>query len=326
MSGKIAPWLLAIVFLLTAPAHSQQPTRVPRIGVLFPGSPTSFALRTNALLQGLHELGYVDGKTITIEWRWAQDKVEQLPELAAELGTSRVEVIVANGTPAIKAAQSATKTIPIVMVAIGDPIGTGLIESLARPGGNVTGTSILAPELSSKRLDLLREVVPRLSHVAAIFNPNNPTYRTELRDTQAAAKILGVEIQKVEVSDLAALKLAFSKISRTRVQALLIFTDAILYSMRARIVENVIKSRLPAMYWQREFADDGGLMSYGPFTNELFRRSAYYVDKILKGTTPADLPVEQPTKFEFIINLKTAKQIGLTIPPNVLVRADRVIR
>jgi putative ABC transport system substrate-binding protein len=322
-------YVLVIVAALSLGAivEAQERVRVPRIGVLFPGSPATFTLRTKAFLQGLGELGYVEGKTIAIEWRWAEDKVERLPELAAELVRLNVDVIVANGTPAIKAARNATKSIPIVMAVVGDPVGIELVASLARPGGNLTGLSILAPELSGKRLELLREVVPKLSRVAAMLNPTNPVYRTELQETHDAARSLGLQIQPVvEVSDLNTLREAFATLSRDRVRALLLFTDAIFYSMRGRILEYAAKSLLPAMYWQREFADDGGLMSYGPLTNELFHRAATYVDKILKGAKPADLPVEQPTKFELVINLKTAKQIGLTIPPHVLARADRVIR
>jgi putative ABC transport system substrate-binding protein len=317
--------IIAVVGL-GAIVEAQERVKVPRIGVLFPGSPITFSLRTKAFLDGLSELGYVEGKTISIEWRWAEDKVERLPELAAELVRLNVDVFVANGTPAIKAAKNATQTIPIVMAVVGDPVGIGLVASLGRPGGNLTGLSILAPELSGKRLELLKEVVPKLSRVAAMLNPTNPVYRAELQETQDAARVLGVQIQSIEVSDLNTLQDGFTALSRDRVGALLVLTDAIFYSMRGRIVEYAAKSRLPAMYWGREFADDGGLMSYGPNTNELFRRSALYVDKILKGTKPADLPVEQPTKFELVINLKTAKQIGLTIPPNVLARADKVIK
>ena len=319
--------LAALLLALSFSAEAQQGVKVPHIGVLFPGSPATFEPRTKAFLQGLGELGYLEGKTIAIEWRWAEDKVERLPELAAELVRVNVDVIVANGTPAIKAARNATKSIPIVMAGVGDPVGIGLVAGLARPGGNLTGLSILAPELSGKRLELLKEVVPKLSRVAAMLNPTNPVYRPELQETHDAARSLGLQIQPVvEVSDLNTLQEGFTTLSRDRVRALLLFTDAIFYSMRGRIVEYAAKSRLPAMYWQREFADDGGLMSYGPFTNELFRRAATYVDKILKGAKPGDLPVEQPTKFELVINLKTAKQIGLTIPPNVLARADRVIK
>lgn len=311
---------------LCGQVQAQQRGMMPRLGVLFPASPATFKLRTAALLQGLRELGYIEGKTIAIEWRWAENKVERLPELAVELVKLNVDVIVANGTPAVKAAKNATTTIPIVMAAIGDPVATGLVENLAQPGGNVTGTSILAPELSGKRLELLREAVPNLSRVAAILNPTNPTYRPELQDTRDAGKSLGVQIHPIEVTDLNALQAAFTTLGRDRIRGLLIFTDAILYSLRNHIVDNAAKSRLPAIYWQREFADDGGLMSYGPYTNDLFRRTALYIDKIIKGTKPADLPVEQPLKFEFVVNLKAAKQIGLTMPPNVLVRANAVIR
>jgi putative ABC transport system substrate-binding protein len=315
------------VVCLGAIVEAQERVKVPRIGVLFPGSPATFALRTKAFLQGLGELGYLEGKTIAIEWRWAEEKVERLPELAAELVRLNVDAIVANGTPAIKAVKNATQSIPIVMAVVGDPVGTGLVASLARPGGNVTGFTILAPDLSGKRLELLKEVVPKLSRVAAMLNPTNPVYRPELQETQDAARSLGLQIQPiVEVSDLNTLQEGFTILSRDRARALILLTDAIFYSMRGRILEYAAKSRMPVMYWGSEFADAGGLMSYGPFINELFHRTATHVDKILKGAKPADLPVEQPTKFEFVINLKTAKQIGLTIPPNVLARADRVIK
>jgi putative ABC transport system substrate-binding protein len=308
-------------------AGAQERGKVPRIGVLFPGSSATFALRTKAFLQGLGELGYLEGKTIAIEWRWAEEKVQRLPELAAELVKLNVDMIVTNGTPATRAAQKATKTIPIVMAVVGDPVGIGVVESLARPGGNATGLTILAPELSGKRLELLKEVVPKLSRVAAMLNPTNPVYRTELQETHAGAKSLGLQIEPViEVTNLTTLQEGFTTLSRDRVPALLLLTDAIFYSMRDRILEYASKSRLPVMYWQTEFAEAGGLMSYGPLVNDLFRRAATYVDKILKGTKPADLPVEQPTQFEFVVNLKAARQIGLTIPPNVLARADKVIR
>ena len=322
-------WFGAIgfAFVLCAGAGAQERGKVPRIGVLFPGSPATFALRTKAFLQGLGELGYLEGKTIAIEWRWAEEKVQRLPELAAELVKLNVDMIVTNGTPATRAAQKATKTIPIVMAVVGDPVGIGVVESLARPGGNATGLTILAPELSGKRLELLKEVVPKLSRVAAMLNPTNPVYRTELQETHAGAKSLGLQIEPViEVTNLTTLQEGFTRLSRDRVPALLLLTDAIFYSMRDRILEYASKSRLPVMYWQTEFAEASGLMSYGPLVNDLFRRAATYVDKILKGTKPAELPVEQPTKFELVINLKTAKQIGLTIPPNVLARADKVIR
>ena len=317
----------ALLLALCSSPEAQQPKKVPRIGVLFPGFPATYAARSQSFLRGLHDLGWVDGQTIKIEWRWGEDRVEKLPSLAAELVRLSVDVTVANGTPAIKALKDATNTIPIVMAAIGDATGIGLVESLARPGGNVTGLSVLAPELSGKRLELLKGVVPRLSRVAVILNPTNPMYRPELQETQDAARTLELRIQPiVEATDLNTLREGFTMLSRDRVRAFLLFTDAIFTSMRSRIVEYATKSRLPGMYYTSEFADDGGLISYAPNMPDLFRRAAVYVDKILKGAKPADLPVEQPMKFEFVINLKTAKQIGLTIPPNVLARADKVIR
>ena len=326
MIKKIIPFLLIAVVLSASSVEAQQPRKVPRIGVLFPGSPATFTQRTEAFIQGMKELGYVEGKTITIEWRWAEDKVERMPDLAAELVKLNLDMIVANGTPAIKALKAATKTIPILMAVVGDPIGTGLVQSLARPGGNLTGLSIVAPNLSGKRLELLGETTRAASPVAALVNPNNPVYRAELQETQDAARTLGVQIQAIEISDANTLQEGFASMSRDRVRALIVLTDAIFYSMRSRILEHAAKTRLPAMYFGSEFTDAGGLMSYGPDLNGLFRRAAYYVDKILKGAKPGDLPVEQPTKFELVINLKTAKQIGLTIPPNVLARADRVIK
>jgi putative ABC transport system substrate-binding protein len=316
--------LLSVIFPIVVEA--QQPRKVPRIGVLFPGSRATFTQRTEAFIQGMKELGYIEGKTITIEWRWAEDKVERMPDLAAELVKMNLDVIVANGTPAIKALKAATKTTPILMAVVGDPVGTGLVQSLARPGGNVTGLSIVAPNLSGKRLELLAEIAPGASPVAALLNPTNPVYRTELEETEAAARTSGVQIQAIEVSDANTLEEGFAAMRRRRVRALIVLTDAVFFSMRSRILEQAVKIRLPAMYWGSEFTDDGGLMSYGPNINELFRRAGTYIDKILKGAKPADLPVEQPMKFELIINLKTAKQIGLTIPPNVLARADRVIK
>ncbi|HWO40518.1 MAG TPA: ABC transporter substrate-binding protein [Candidatus Eisenbacteria bacterium] len=328
MKNFLCVFVLTLVAGLSAIVKAQERVKVPRIGVLFPGSPATFEFRTKAFQQGLGELGYLEGKTIEIEWRWAEEKVERLPELAAELVRRNVDVIVANGTPAIKAAKNATQSIPIVMAVVGDPVGLGLVASLARPGGNVTGLTILAPELSGKRLQLLNDAVPKLSRVSLMLNPNNPVvYRTELQETQDAAKLLGLQLQPiVEVTDLNSLREGFATLSRDRAQALFLLTDAIFYSMRGRILEYTAKSRMPVMYWQREFVDEGGLMSYGPFVNELFRRTATYVDKILKGTKPADLPVERPTKFELVVNLKTARALGLTIPQSILRRADELIQ
>jgi ABC-type uncharacterized transport system substrate-binding protein len=322
-SIAVAAMLLAVC----VSAEAQQPKKVPRIGALFPGYPATYSPRTTAFQQGLQELGYVEGKNIMIEWRWAEDKVERLPDLAAALVRLNPEVIITNGTPAIKALKNATRTIPVVMAGVGDPVGIGLVESLARPGGNLTGLSVLAPELSGKRLELLKEVVPGLSRVAVILNPTNPVYRPELQGTQDAARALRLQTEPIlEVTDLNTLEEVFTKLNRDRIRAFLLLTDTIFVSIRGQIVEYAAKSRLRAVYFDSAFPDAGGLMSYGPNIPDLYRRAAMYIDKILKGAKPADLPVEQPTKFEFVINLKTAKQIGLTIPPNVLARADRVIR
>jgi putative tryptophan/tyrosine transport system substrate-binding protein len=318
--------LCAMLFALSFPAEAQQAKKVPWIGVLFPGFPSTYSLRSEAFLQGMRDLGYVDGKTIKIEWRWAEDRVEKLPDLAAELVRLKVDVIVSSSTPAAKALKTATSTIPIVMALIGDPVGTGLVASLARPGGNLTGLTNIAQDLSAKRLELLNEVVPSASRVAAMLNPTNPLDQVELKETQLAARKLGVHLQPIEASDSKSLQEAFATMTRKRVRGLVVLTDGIFYSQRVQIVQLATKNRLPAVYFQPEFTADGGLMSYAPNTDHFFHRSALYVDKILKGAKPADLPVEQPTKFELIINLKAAKQIGLTIPPNVLVRADKVIR
>jgi putative ABC transport system substrate-binding protein len=326
MQKIIRSIVLAVIIAAASPVGAQQAKKIPKIGVLFPGSPATVSQRTEAFVQGLKEFGYIDGKTVTIEWRWGEDRVDRMQELAAELVQLNPELLIGNGTLVVKALQAHTKTIPLLMVVVGDPVGTGLVKSLAHPGGNVTGLSIVAPNLSGKRVDLLREAAPGISPVAALGNPKNPVYRGELQETQDVARSLGVEIYPVEAIDGKSLEEAFETIKRRRIRGFILLTDAVLSSMRSRILENTAKLRLAAMYWGSEFTDEGGLMSYGPNMNELFRRGGYYVDKILKGAKPADLPVEQPTKFEFVINLKTAKQIGLTIPPNVLARADRVIK
>jgi len=318
--------ILVLLVGCVAMAHAQQARKVPRIGVLLSGTPASFSPRTKAFLQGLRDLGYIEGKTITIEWRWGKDRVEQLPELAAELVRLNADVIVTNGTTASKALQNATRTIPIVMVVVGDPVGTGLVESLARPGGNVTGLSNLTPESSGKRLELLKEVVPTASRVAVLLNPANPTNPLQLRETQAAAPAFGMTLLSLEVKGPDDFERAFTAMRKERAGALIVFGDVMFYSQRSQIVELAVKSRLPGIYVQPEIAEAGGLMSYGPSTNDMFRRAATYVDKILKGAKPSDLPVEQPMKFELVINLKTAKQIGLTIPQSVLYRADKVIK
>ncbi len=272
-------------------------------------------------------LGYVEGKNIFIEYRYAEGKLDRLPDLAAELVRLKVDVIViAGGTPPLLAAKNATRTIPIVFAAGADPVGSGFVTSLARPGGNITGLSLVAPELSGKRLELLKETVPKVSRVAVLLNPTGAAIGALSAETQVAAGSLGVQLQLLEARSPDELDPAFSAMMRERASALVVTQDAMFIDNLTRIVSLAAKSRLPAIYPNSEYVDAGGLMSYGTIINDLYRRAATYVDKILKGRKPADLPVEQPTKFEFIVNLETAKQIGLTIPPNVLARADRVIK
>jgi putative tryptophan/tyrosine transport system substrate-binding protein len=314
--GGAAAWPLV--------ARAQQSRKLHQIGVLLPGTPASFALRTNAFVEGLHALGYVEGQTITIEWRWGQDKVDELPHLAAELVSRKMDVLVTAGTSAAKALKSATGTIPIVMAIIGDPVAVGLVDSLAAPGGNATGLSIISSDLSGKRLELLKEVVPALSLVAVLLNTTNPTSKFELRETETAAQVLGVRIQPIEISPERNLEEGFAT-TMTSPQSLIVLTDPIFFSQRSKIVELASRSRLPAMYFFREFVTAGGLMSYGPSDTDLYRRAATYVDKILRGAKPSELPVEQPTKFDLAINLKAAKALGLDIPPTLLARADEVI-
>jgi putative tryptophan/tyrosine transport system substrate-binding protein len=306
-------------------AHAQQSRKAPRIGVLLPGTPTSFAVRANAFVEGLRDLGYVEEQTIAIEWKWADDKIDRIPELAAELVRANVDVIVTGGTSAATALKSATRTIPIVMAIIGDPVAAGLVDSLARPGGNATGFSIIAPELGTKRLELLKEIVPDVVSVAVMLNPKNPQSGIELNEMQAAARTLGLQHHPIQITSEAALDEAFAGLTMAVVQGLVVLTDPILFSQRKRIVELANRNRLPAVYFFEEFVKEGGLVSYGPSDADLFRRSAAYVDRILKGTRPSDLPVEQPTKFDLAINLKTAKALGLTVPPSLLARADEVI-
>jgi len=303
-------------------AHSAN--RIPRIGILGARSAAQSADRISAIRQGLSELGYIEGKNITFEYKWAEGKVERLPDLAAELVNLNVDVIVTYTTPAIKAVTQATKTIPIVMAAVGDPVAAGFVASLARPGGNVTGLSNRSPELGGKRLEILKEVFPKLSRVAVIWNPDAHTFA--LKELERVAPSLRVELRPADVRAIKDIASAFETASKVRANGLITLPNSLLVDQRAEIVSLALKKHLPAIYPSREIADAAGLMAYGPDINANYRRAAVYVDKILKGTKPADLPVEQPMKFEFIVNLKAAKQIGLTIPPNVLVRADRVIR
>jgi putative ABC transport system substrate-binding protein len=296
-----------------------------RIGFLLAGTPAGFRIRTEAFLQELRNLGYVEGKNVSIEWRWAENKPERIAGLATEIAGLGVDVIVTGGTSAAKALKSATRTIPIVVALFGDPVGTGLVESLARPGGNLTGFSDFAPALSAKRLEILKELAPRASRVVVMLNPTNPNTGVELEAARAAAGSLGMELLPLEVSDPGTLEAAFSTMALRRAQAFTVLTDPMLYSQRDRIVQLVMKSQLRAMYPQPEFAEGGGLVSYGQDSRETFRRSAIYVDRIFRGAKPADLPVEQPSKFELVINLRTAKALGFVVPQSLLLRADRVI-
>ena len=318
--------LFVVVLLAAVIAVAQQPTKVPRIGYLSTDSPSTIAARIEAFRQGLRELGYVEGKNIVIEWRFAEGKAARLPGLAAELVRLKVEVIVTSGPAATRAAKEATVTIPIVMAQDPDPVGNGLVASLAQPGGNITGLSTFAPEISGKRLELVKEIVPKLSRVAVLGSSTTPGNVQARRETELAARALGVELQYLDVRGAKDIEPAFRAATKGRADALLLLQSPVFVNERTQLADLAVKSRLPAIYDRREFVDDGGLMCYGTNFVDLSRRAATYVDKILKGAKPADLPVEQPTKFEFVINLKAAKQIGLTIPPNLLARADKVIK
>jgi putative ABC transport system substrate-binding protein len=321
--------LVAFCSMLLAPcfpAQAQQPTKVPRIGYVDAGSPATTGHRVEAFMQGLRELGYVDGRNIVIEYRWAEGKLEHLPGFLADLVHAKVDVIVSSATPAIRIAKEQTSTIPIVMAGVTDPVANGFVTSLAQPGGNVTGLTHLSPDLTGKRLELLKEVVPALLRVAVLWNPNQPGQPIAFKDMQAAAQALKVILISMEARNREEIEKVLSGAGKERPQALFELPDPLIFVNRKLITEFAAKHRLPAMYSFREYVDAGGLMSYGTSFPGLFHRAATYVDKILKGAKPADLPVEQPTKFELIINLKAAKQIGLTIPSSVLARADRVIR
>ena len=316
----------AVLFGLWFLGDAQQSAgKVPRIGYLSPGV-LSDSYSREAFQQGLRGLGYVAGKNILIEYRYSEGKFERLPELAEELVRLKVDVFVTIGTPPSQAAKAATTTIPIVMALISDPVGAGLVASLARPGGNVTGLSTVSSDLSGKRLELLKETLPKVSRVAVLYDPNDPAMIAEIKETEVAARPLGVQLQPIEVRRLDEFEAALKAATRAKAGSALVLPTALFNTHRKRIAELAAKNRLPTMWATNQLMDAGGLMSYGPDYGDLYRRAATYVDKILKGAKPADLPVEQPMKFELVINLKTAKQIGLSIPPNVLARADRVIK
>ena len=315
--------------LLAAPlaAEAQQVGKVPRIGFLSATSPSDRPALVDAFRQRLRELGWVEGQNIVIDYRYAEGRVDRLPDLAAELVRLKVDLIVASaGTQAATAAKNATETIPIVMIYVRDPVGTGLIASLARPGGNVTGVSGYAGlEIVARQLELLKETVPKIRRVAILSNPTNAYHQLAIKEANVAARSLGVQLQLLEARGPNEFDGAFAAMAKERVGALLVLSDAMLNSHRTRLADLAARSRLPAAYGVRESVEAGGLMSYGPSFLDLYRRSAAYVDKILKGAKPADLPVEQPTNLELVINLKAAKAIGLTIPQSVLLRADQVI-
>jgi len=318
--------IVLLIFGCVGMAQAQQPgKKFLRIGILSGGSVSSSTAGTEAFRQGLRELGYSEGKNIALEHRYADGKLDRLPKLAAELVASDVDVIVAQAPAAVRAAKNATIRIPIVMAHGGDPVAQGFVASLARPGGNVTGVSNFSAELSGKRLELLKEVSPKVSPVAVIWNSDAPGPVLTFQELEIAAKALKVQLESLPVRNPNEFEGAF-RIARERAGSLVVIQDVVTVRYLKRIVDLAAKNRLPAIYMDKDFAEAGGLMSYGPSQLDMYRRAAVYVDKILKGRKPADLPVEQPMKFEFVINLKTAKQIGLTIPPNVLVRADRVIR
>jgi putative ABC transport system substrate-binding protein len=327
MRGKILVYALpALILTMIHLAEAQQPKNVPRIGYLSSTSPSAGSSRIEAFRQGLRELGYVEGKNIIIEWRFAEGKLDRLPALAAELVRFNVEIIVSASPPVTHAAKEATVTIPIVMAHDPDPVGNGFVASLARPGGNITGLASFAPELSGKRLELLKEIIPRLSRVAVLGYSAEPGYAQVLREIELAAGAFKIQLQYIDVLDSKDIETAFKAAAKGRADAILVMNSPVFIAHRKEVADLAAKNRLPAIYYSTEFVEDGGLMGYGVSFTDLYRRAPTFVDKVLKGRNPADLPVEQPKKFEFIINLKAANQIGLTIPPNVLARADKVIR
>ena len=321
--------LFVLLLALSFPAQAQQPKRVPRVGLLVSASTAATAPYIEAFRERLRELGYIQGKNIVLEIRGGEAKYDRLPDIAAELVRLKVDIIVAGGTPAVRAAMKATSTIPIVMRTATDPVKDGLITSLARPGGNITGVTSITTKLIGKQLELLAEVVPGVKRIAVLSPYTDPVRfmaTDEYKEMEAAAQVLGVKLQLLSARDPDTTDNAFVATTKERAQALLVAPSPRYLEHGERILKHAAKNRLPAIYFQSIFVENGGLMSYATNNADEFRRAAIYVDKILKGTRPADLPVEQPTKFELVINLKAAKQIGLTIPPNVLARADKVIR
>jgi putative ABC transport system substrate-binding protein len=322
---KCAILVSAMLFALCVTAQAQQPTKVPRIGFQSAASPAALTARLEAFRQGLREAGYVEERNIVIEYRFAEGQLDRLNEFAAEFVRLKVDVIVTAAPSSTRAAKKATSTIPIVMAFDNDPVANGFVATLARPGGNITGLSTLSPELSGKQLEIMKEIVPRLSHVAVLTTSNLPSVEM-LRYVKLAAGAFGVQLQYLDVSGPKDIDVAFREARKSRADAVLVLPSPILESERTRVANLAARNRLPTIYPFPEFLEAGGLVTYGASISDLYRRAATYVVKILNGTKPADLPVEQPTKFDLVINLNAAKQIGLTIPPNVLARADKVIK
>jgi ABC-type uncharacterized transport system substrate-binding protein len=322
---------LTLSLLMAVPTTEAQPgAKIPRVGVLSAGSPpprSPSLASLEAFRQRLHDLGYIEGQNILLEWRWAEGREEGLPALAAELVGLPVDLIVATTTRAVQAAQHATRMIPIVMAVSADPVASGFVASLAHPGGNITGMSIMAPEVSGKRLELLRNIRPSMARVGILLNPAQPGSRIDVQGLEVASQSLGLQLSILEVRSAEAFESAFAAMRRVEADALLVLPDPLLLDPhRHNIAALALQHRLPAMYGWRHFVEAGGLMSYGPRLPDMYRRAAYYVDRILKGAKPADLPVEQPTQFELVINLKTAQALGLTMPPALLLLADEVIQ
>ncbi len=321
-AGRVILAIALITLVVPLAAEAQQPAKVPRIGILRSGSPPDPLVE--AFKQGLRELGYIEGRNISIEYRWTEGREERLSALAADLVGLKVDVIVVAGIAPTRAAKHATTTIPIVMPVSTDPVGSGLVASLARPGGNITGLATLTEELAGKWIELLKEILSRVARVAVLWDPT--TNAGQLRSLEVAARSLGVRLQTLKVGRPEDFGTAFAEAQKNRAEAFIVLGAAFFYAHRTRLAELVAQHRLPTMYQQRDFVASGGLMSYGADFHDQFRRAATHVDKILKGAKPADLPVEQPTRFELVINLKTAKALGLTLPQSILIRADRVIQ